>query len=195
MNVGQIKKSGVYALAALIGIWTYLIATTVMAQASPSDSSIVVCIERSGVMKRIAPSGSCRSSSERVVLGATGPAGEKGISKAYVSNTAYSPPARIPGTPTAVHSASVSAGTYLLFMNVEIEASGNYQLTCQIQDSLGNTIITDTTPTGSVSKNILTSGSAVISEQTTLTIKCQGASNSQIIADAQIIAISLDEIE
>lgn len=164
-------------------------------------------------MKRIAPSGSCRSSSERVVLGAigpagpagstgpagspgpTGPAGEKGISKAYVSNTAYSPPARIPGTPTAVHSASVSAGTYLLFMNVEIEASGNYQLTCQIQDSLGNTIITDTTPTGSVSKNILTSGSAVISEQTTLTIKCQGASNSQIIADAQIIAISLDEIE
>jgi hypothetical protein len=238
MKARQVKRSGAYLLALLLGVWTCLIATTVMVQmvqASPSSSSIVVCIDRTGAMTRIVPSGRCRSGAERVILGATGPAGATGspgpagsvgpsgpvgatgspgpagspgatgpagatgISKAYVSNTSYSPPTTIPGSsgsPKVVHTMTIQPGTYLLMFKVKVDTGGSYQLTCVIEDSLGITLVSDTTGTINSPKFIVGIGNTVIEATTTLSLKCQhGSSGLQsIIADAQIIAIGVNEI-
>jgi len=135
MKARQVKGAGIYALSLLIAVWTCLIATAVMAQASPTNSSVVVCINRDGSMTRIAPSARCRSGSERVVLGATGPVGatgSPGISKAYISNTSYSPPTAVANASfpfTVLHTATIDAGTYIVTMIVKIDTGSNYNLT------------------------------------------------------------------
>ena len=211
MKPRQVKGAGIYALTLLMAVWTCLIATAVMAQASPTNSSVVVCIDKGGSMTRIAPSARCRSGSERIVLGATGPAGatgspgptgpagatgSPGISKAYISNTSYSPPTAVANASspfTVLHTATIDAGTYIVTMIVKIDTGSNYNLTCQLVKD-ATVVLEDLTQT-QYTRFIVKSGSTTVASTSTFKVQCQASSNvSSLVVDAQLTAIKVDAV-
>ena len=255
MKPRQVKGAGIYALTLLMAVWTCLIATAVMASASPTDSSVVVCIDRRGLMTRIAPSAMCPTGSERVVLGATGPTGatgspgpsgatglrgpsgatglrggsgatgspgpsgatgspgpsgatgspgpsgatgSPGISKAYISNTSYSPPTGVAGASspfTVLHTATIDAGTYIVMMIVKIDTGSNYNLTCQLVKD-ATVILEDLTQT-QYTRFIVKSGSTTVASTSTFKVQCQSGSGSPVsslVVDAQLTAIKVDTV-
>ena len=131
--------------------------------------------------------------------GATGPAGatgSPGISKAYISNTSYSPPRGVANASspfTVLHTATIDAGTYIVTMIVKIDTESNYNLTCQlVQDA--TVVLEDLTKT-QYTRFIVKSGSTTAASTSTFKVQCQANSSvASLVVDAQLTAIKVDTV-
>ena len=131
--------------------------------------------------------------------GATGPAGatgSPGISKAYISNTSYSPPTAVANASspfTVLHAATIDAGTYIVTMIVKIDTTSNYTLTCQLVKD-ATVVLEDVTKTQYITF-IVKSGSTTVTSASTFKVQCQASSNvSSLVVDAQLTAIKVDTV-
>ena len=212
-------RLGNVLLATLVVVSGYLaISFTVQAA---TTTSYIVCVNRSnGAMRQVASTTKCKTFENRIVLGAVGPSGPRGsagaagspgstgptgpagapgspgISKAYISNTSYSPPTAVANASspfTVLHTATIDAGTYIVTMIVKIDTGSNYNLTCQLVKN-ATVILEDLTQT-QFTRFIVKSGTTTVASTSTFKVQCQANSSvSSLVVDAQLTAIKVDTV-
>jgi len=207
----QVKRAGIYALTLLMALW--VLGPTGPAGAigatgatGPADATGATgpadATGPTGPAGATGPTGPAGATGPTGPAGATGPTGpagatgSPGISKAYISNTSYTPPTAVANASspfTVLHTATIDAGTYIVTMIVKIDTGSNYNLTCQLVKD-ATVILEDLTQT-QYTRFIVKSGSTTVALTSTFKVQCQASSNvASLVVDAQLTAIKVDTV-